>query len=96
MLLQSVGILAKVKSFLNTKTLLNLYCAVFHLNLQYGLITWSSTFKTYLKKLACTLQNKGVKIVGAVKYYDQATQFYAKLFIPKLVDMVIFEKALFV
>ena len=95
MLLQSVGILTKVKPFLNTKTLLNLYYAVFHLNLQYGLITWSSTFKTYFKNLR-TLQNKGVKIVGAVKYYDQATPFYAKLFIPKLVDMVIFEKALFV
>ena len=79
----------------NTKALLNLYYAVFHSHLQYGLITWSSTFKSYLKKLS-TLQNKAVKIVGGGKYYDRATQFYANLRILKLVDMVFFEKALFV
>ena len=46
----------------------------------YGLITWSSTFKTCFKKLSRpTLQNKAVKIVGGGKQYDRATQFYAKL-----------------
>ena len=79
---RSVGILAKVKPFLNTKALLNLCYAIFHSRLQYGLITWSSTFKSYLKKLS-TLQNKAVKIVGGGKYYDRATQFYAKLLILK-------------
>ena len=44
---RSVGILAKVKPFLNTKALLNLYYAIFHSHQQYGLITWSSTFKSY-------------------------------------------------
>ena len=63
--------------------------------MQYGLITWSTTFKSNLKKLS-TLQNKAVKIVGGGKYYDRATQFYAKLRILKLVDMVFLEKALFV
>ena len=90
-----VGILAKVQPFLNTKALLNLYYAIFRLHLQYGLITWSSTFKSYLKKLS-TLQNKAVKIVGGGKYYDRAPQFYAKLRILKLVDLVFLEKALFV
>ena len=49
---QLIRILAKVKPFLNTKALLNLYYAIFHSHLQYGLITWSSTFKTYLKKFS--------------------------------------------
>ena len=88
---RSVGILAKVKPFLNTKALLNLYYAIFLSHLQYGLIAWSSTFKSYLKKLS-TLQNKAVKIIGGGKYYDRATQFYAKLRTLKLVDMVFFEK----
>ena len=66
---RSVGILAKVKPFLNTKASLNLYYAIFHWHLQHGLLTWSSTFKSYLKKLS-TLQNKAVKIVGGNKYYD--------------------------
>ena len=52
-----------LKPYLNTKALLGLYYIIFHSHLLYGLITWSSTFKTYLKKLS-TLQNKAVKIVG--------------------------------
>ena len=52
-------------------------------------ISTSSTFKSYLKKLS-TLQNKAVKIVRGGKYYDRATQFYAKLRVLKLVDMVFF------
>ena len=92
---RSARILAKVEPFLNTKALVNLYYVIFHSHLQYGLITCSSTFKSYLKKLS-TLQNKAVKIVRGGKYYDRATQFYAKLRIFKLVDMVFFEKALFV
>ena len=42
------------------------------------------------------MQSKAVKIVGGGKYYDQATQFYTKLQILKLIDMVFFGKALFV
>ena len=63
-------------------------------HLQYGLITWSSTFKTYLKKVSI-LQNKAVKIVGGGNYCDRATPFYSKLRILKLVDMVFLEKAIF-
>ena len=44
-----IGILAKQKLCLNTKALLNLFCDIFHLHLQYGFITWNSTIKTYKK-----------------------------------------------
>ena len=74
--------------------LASLYYAIFHSHLQYGLITWISTFKTYLKKLSI-IQNKAVKIVGGGNYCDRATPFYSKLRILKLVDMVFLEKALF-
>ena len=36
---RAVGILTKIKPFLNTKALLSLYYAIFHSNLHYGLIT---------------------------------------------------------
>ena len=36
---RAVGILAKIKPFLNRKALLSLYYAIFHSNLHYGLIT---------------------------------------------------------
>ena len=60
---KGLGILSKVKVYLNTSALCSLYYALFHCHIQFGIITWSSKYKTYLKKSA-TLQNKAVKIVG--------------------------------
>ena len=91
---KAVGILRKVKNFLNSQALLQLYYAIFHSHIQYRLIIWGSTFKTYLKKLTI-LQNKAVKIVGGSKYFDHATPYYSKLRILKLVDLLKLEKALF-
>ena len=90
-----MGILSKVKVYLNTSALCSLYYALFHCHIQYGIITWSSTYKTYLKKLA-TLQNKAVKIVGNGTWNDRATPYYAKLKILKLQDLVKLETAAFV
>ena len=92
---KAVGILSKVKVYLNTSALCSLYYALFHCHIQYGIITWSSTYKTYLKKLV-TLQNKAVKIVGNGIWNDRATPYYAKLKILKLQDLVKLETAAFV
>ena len=79
---RSVRILAKVKPFLNSKTLLQLYYVIFHSDLKYGILAWSSTYKTFFKKLSI-LQNNSVKIIGGGSYYDRATPFYSKLGILK-------------
>ena len=54
-----------------------------------------SACKTFFTKFSI-LQNKSVKIIGGGSYYDRATPFHSKLGILKLVDLVKFEKALFV
>ena len=41
---RSVGILAEVKPFLNSKTLLQLYFAIFHSHLKYGILAWSCSY----------------------------------------------------
>ena len=66
---KAVGILSKVKAYLNTSSLCSLYYALFHCHIQYGIITWSSTYKEHFKKLV-TLQNKAVKIVGSETWND--------------------------
>ena len=81
--------------YLNTSALCSLYYALFHCHFQCGIITWSSTYKTYLKKLV-TLQNKAVKIVGNGTWNDRATPYYAKLKILKLQDLVKLETAAFI
>ena len=60
---RAVGILCKLQLFLNKTTLLNLYYALFHSHIQYGLLAWSGTDKSYYNKISI-LQNKAVKIMG--------------------------------
>ena len=90
---KSVGILAKVKPFLSTAAMLTLYYAIFQSYLQYGVLVWSSTFKSYLKKLI-VLQNKALKIIGGAKWNERAPPFHLKFKILKLPDMFKFESAL--
>ena len=87
--------MAKVKPFLDSKTMLHLYYAIFHLHLLYRILIWGSTYKTDIKKLG-TLQNKAVKIIGGGRYSDRPTPFYSKFRILKIIDLVKFETALFV
>ena len=80
---------------LNTSALCGIYYALFHCHIHYGITTWSSTYETYLKKLA-TLQNEAVKIVGDGTWNERATPYYAKVKISKLQNLVILETAAFV
>jgi len=75
--------------------LLKLYYAIFHSHLQYGLLAWTSTYKSYYHKITI-LQNKAVKNIGGGKWNDRATPFYAKLKILKLADLIEFEKVCFI
>ena len=74
--------------------MLSLYYGIFHSHLQYGILVWSATYKSYYNKIAI-LQNKAVKIIGGGKWNDRATPFYAKLNKIKLDDLINFEKACF-
>ena len=91
---KAVGILSKVKVYLNTSVLSSLYYALFHCHIQSGIITWNFTYKTYLEKLA-SLENKAVKIVSNGTWNDRATPYYANLKILKLQDLVKLETAAF-
>ena len=92
---KAVGILLKVKVYLNASALCSLYYALFHCHIQCGIIPWGSTYKTYLKKLA-TLQNKAVKIVGNGTWNVRATPYYAKPKVLKLPELVKLGTAAFV
>ena len=56
---RSVGILSKVRYNFPLKTLLQLYHALIHPLLTYGIVVWGSTYPSYLGKLK-TLQNKAM------------------------------------
>ena len=92
---RAVGILCKLQLFLNKTTLLNLYYALFHSHIQYGLLAWSGTDKSYYNKISI-LQNKAVKIMGGGLWNDKTTLFYGNLNILKLSNLVQLHKAIFV
>ena len=47
--------------------MLSLYHGIFHSHLQYGILAWSATYKSYYNKIAI-LQNKAVKIIRGGKW----------------------------
>ena len=71
---RAVGVLSTVKLFLNRSSLLSLYYGLFHSHLQYGILAWSATYKSYYNKIVI-LQNKTVKIIGGDKWNDRGTPF---------------------
>ena len=83
---KAAGIIYKLKFVLPKDALIKLYYALFHPHLLYGLISWGSTYPSYLMKIS-TLQNKVVKLIGGGAFQDRATPFYFKLNIPKLTDL---------
>ena len=83
---KAVGFICKLKFVLPKDALIKLFYALFHPHLLYGLVTWGSTYPTYLMKIS-TLQNKVVKLIGGGAFQDRATPFEYKLNIPKLTDL---------
>ena len=67
---QSVGIIARLKYFLPSSALINLYFALIHSHLLYGLPVWASTCKTYLSKIR-VLQNKAISIIFEIPHKER-------------------------
>ena len=60
---RSVSILGKVKNYLDLTSLLKLYYALIHSQINYGLIVWGNTYSSYLTRLKI-LRNKAIRIVN--------------------------------
>ena len=82
---RSVGVIAKLSYYLPPETLLNLYFALVHLHLLYGLPVWTSTCKTCITKLR-KFQNKAIKIITKTCLRERVSPCYYKLQILKLDD----------
>ena len=92
---RAVGILFKLKYLLPESAMLNLYYALVHSNLIYGILVWGNTFLSYLTKLS-KLQNKAIRIVAGKNWNDSANPLYQKLNILPLVSLLNLEISKFV
>lgn len=66
---RGVGILAKLRSFLNPKLLKSIYYCVVYSHLSYGVEAWGSACSSYLEKILI-LQKKAVRILSGNKYFQ--------------------------
>ena len=92
---RSVGILSKLKHFFPQNIMLQLYYALVHPLLSYGIIIWGDTYPTYIKRLK-SLQNRAIRVVARCHYRDEVTLFYNQLRILQIDDLLKYEIAKFV
>ena len=59
---RSIGVMSKIRHYLPKTVLLNLYFALIHSQLLYGIAVWGSTYQTLINKLQ-VLQNKAMKMI---------------------------------
>ena len=92
---RSVGILSKLRHFIGTKTLINIYYALVYPFLTYGIIAWGNTYPSNLQSLYI-LQKKSVRIITFFKFDERSSPLFKRLNIIKLFDLVTFYIALFI
>ena len=92
---RSVEILNKLKQTLPQTVMLQLYYALVHPLLLYGIIIWGATYPTYLQKLK-SLQNRAIRAIVGAHFRDSVNPYYSQLKILQIDDLFKFEVAKFV
>ena len=69
---RSIGVLSKLRLYVNTNILTQLYYSFIFPFLTYGLITWGNTYQSTLKPIV-TLQKKALRIMSFAKYDEHTS-----------------------
>ena len=80
---RNIGILSKLRYYVDTKILINLYYALIYPFLTYGMIVWGCTYQTNLQPLV-VLQKKTVRIITFSKFDEHSSPLFKQLEIIKL------------
>ena len=91
---RSIGALSKLRYYLNSKTLLDLYYALVYPFLTYCIIAWGNTYQTYLQPLLL-LQKKAIRIITFSSFYKHTSPLFKDLNVIKLFDEVTVHIAVF-
>ena len=93
---QSVGIIAKMRKYLDNTNLVALYYSFFFSHILYGILVCGSATKSTIKPLQ-TLQNKVLKIINKSTWKDHIVnnKFFHKFQILKISDIYKFELSKF-
>ena len=91
---RSIGTLSKLRYYLNSQTLLDLYYAPVYPFLTYCIIAWGNTSQTSLQPLI-VLQKKAIRIRNFSSFYEHTSPVFKDFNVIKLSDEVTFHIAVF-
>ena len=89
-----IGILSKLRHFVNISVLIQVYYSLIYPFLTYALVTWGNTYSTSLKPLI-TLQKKAVRIMTFSDFKAHSSPLFLKLGLLKFSDLIYVQNALF-
>ena len=84
---RTIGIIYKLRYYVNIKTLLNVYNALIHPFLIYGILAWGNTYPTTLKPLII-LQKKATRVLTFSNFDAHSSPLFKELKIIKFLDLV--------
>ena len=84
---RAVGMLSKVRHFVNYETLLNIYHAIFNSHIRYGCQVWGLSSHCSLKKIT-SLQNRALRTIHFQTFFANADILYYVSKIIKLTDQI--------
>jgi hypothetical protein len=91
---RSIGILLKLRHFVDTRILVNIYYSIIYPFLTYGVMIWGNTYTSTIKPLI-TLHKKAIRVISFSNYQAHTSPLFFKLNILKVPDIVLFNTALF-
>ena len=94
-LAKQLGLLYKAKSFLNRKSMINLYFSFIHTYINYGNIAWASTTKTKLKKIY-SQQKQAIKTVFNEDILSPSKELFNELRTLNIYKLNIFQNLVFI
>ena len=91
---RAVGMLSKLRYFVNIHTLLNVYHAIFGSILTYGCIIWGQNLNSHIKRI-CKIQDKAVTVINFGKFNTDTLNLYITSKIIKFEDQIKLENFLY-
>ena len=91
---RNIGIINKLKCFLPDRILKTLYCTLILPYLNYGILLWGNTCKSYLDKLT-KLQKWAIRTISNAHYRSHTNPLFAKLNFLTVSDIYIMELGVF-
>ena len=90
---RNIGLLSKIRYFVNLNTLINLYYSLIYPFLIYGIVAWGNTYTSTLNPIFI-LQKRVIRILTFSDYKEHTNPLFKTLAILKLPDLVFFYNAI--